>query len=138
MYNDHNTFPISINILQKYKVLDSPGGIPTSLMNSGQQWDYPNAWSPLVHFTLESLSNLPLLEAQELTQTAARNWVMSNMAAWQKQGDMYEKVSILKNIFLPESSICAMLSFYLKTSMQHSQNDLFDACNCEICIEFIK
>jgi len=34
--------------LQDLGVLDYPGGIPTSLLDSGEQWDFPNAWAPLV------------------------------------------------------------------------------------------
>lgn len=29
-------------------MLEYPGGIPTSLIKSGHQWDFPNAWPPLV------------------------------------------------------------------------------------------
>ena len=29
---------------------DLPGGVPVSLTkDTGQQWDFPNAWPPLVH-----------------------------------------------------------------------------------------
>lgn len=34
--------------LQSTGALDYPGGIPVSLNSSGQQWDFPNAWPPLV------------------------------------------------------------------------------------------
>lgn len=33
--------------------LDYPNGVPTSLWDSGQQWDYPNAWPPLQHMVIE-------------------------------------------------------------------------------------
>ena len=29
-------------------VLDQPGGVPTSDIRTGQQWDFPNIWAPLV------------------------------------------------------------------------------------------
>lgn len=29
------------------KILTYQYGIPTSLRNTGQQWDFPNAWAPL-------------------------------------------------------------------------------------------
>lgn len=28
-------------------ILSFVGGVPTSMINSGQQWDYPNGWPPL-------------------------------------------------------------------------------------------
>lgn len=34
--------------MQNVGVLNFPGGIPTSLIESGEQWDFPNAWPPLV------------------------------------------------------------------------------------------
>lgn len=39
--------------LQGSGALQFPGGVPTSLRNSGQQWDYPNAWAPLQHMLIE-------------------------------------------------------------------------------------
>lgn len=39
--------------LQGSGALHFPGGVPTSLRNSGQQWDYPNAWAPLQHMLIE-------------------------------------------------------------------------------------
>ena len=31
------------------------GGVATSLVDSEQQWDFPNAWPPLVHMGIEGL-----------------------------------------------------------------------------------
>lgn len=33
-----------------------PGGLPTTVVHSGEQWDYPNAWAPLQHFVAEVMS----------------------------------------------------------------------------------
>ena len=30
-----------------------PGGVATSLRRTGHQWDFPNAWAPLVHMVAE-------------------------------------------------------------------------------------
>ena len=35
-----------------------PGGVLTSTLSTGQQWDAPNSWPPLVLFTIEGLRNL--------------------------------------------------------------------------------
>lgn len=32
---------------QDSQILTYQYGIPTSLQNTGQQWDFPNAWAPL-------------------------------------------------------------------------------------------
>lgn len=33
--------------------LNYANGVPTSLSQSGQQWDMPNAWPPLQHMLIE-------------------------------------------------------------------------------------
>lgn len=39
--------------LQGSGALQFPGGVPTSLRESGQQWEYPNAWPPLQHMLID-------------------------------------------------------------------------------------
>ena len=39
----------AVKYLEKTGAMKCKGGIPTSFDNSGQQWDYPNAWPPLQH-----------------------------------------------------------------------------------------
>ena len=34
-----------------------PGGIPTSMVDSGQQWDFPNAWPPTTEIVVTALRN---------------------------------------------------------------------------------
>jgi alpha,alpha-trehalase len=49
-HNVANTSAIE-GILNALKIpLSFPGGVPTSLQPSGQQWDFPNAWPPLQSF----------------------------------------------------------------------------------------
>jgi len=61
-------------------------------MNSGEQWDFPNAWSPLVYLFLESVAKIPFPEAQYLVNTAISKWIASNMSALRDHGHMFEKV----------------------------------------------
>ena len=39
----------AVDYLRRTGAMKCKGGIPTSFENSGQQWDYPNAWPPLQH-----------------------------------------------------------------------------------------
>ena len=39
----------SVAYLRKTGAIRCKGGVPTSLDESGQQWDFPNAWPPLQH-----------------------------------------------------------------------------------------
>lgn len=36
-----------------------PAGVPTSMTNSTQQWDFPNAWPPLQYWIIEALRSQP-------------------------------------------------------------------------------
>ena len=36
---------------------DFPGGIPTSMKETQQQWDFPNAWPPTTEIVVTALRN---------------------------------------------------------------------------------
>ncbi|XP_055030831.2 trehalase [Misgurnus anguillicaudatus] len=74
--------------------LDYPNGIPTSLSDSGQQWDMPNAWPPLQHMIIEGLSGLDSAHAKELAFDLAQRWIRTNWLAYVKYEAMYEKYDV--------------------------------------------
>ncbi|KAG9121624.1 hypothetical protein FRC07_002351 [Ceratobasidium sp. 392] len=41
------------DILNRY-----PGPLPSTLVETGQQWDFPNSWPPLQYFTIKALENI--------------------------------------------------------------------------------
>jgi alpha,alpha-trehalase len=41
-------------------------GVLTTKIESGQQWDSPNAWPPLVLLTVEGLRRLAISDASDL------------------------------------------------------------------------
>ncbi|CAG0896196.1 unnamed protein product [Darwinula stevensoni] len=85
----------TMDYLKRERVLDYPGGVPTSLVASGQQWDFPNAWPPLVHILIDGLSKYPdVLEAQTLASQLAHTWLASNLQAFLKYGVMFEKYDV--------------------------------------------
>nr|CAD7392221.1 unnamed protein product [Timema cristinae] len=67
------------------------GGIPTSVGNTGEQWDMPNAWPPLQIIAIQGLAELGLPEAEEAAFKMATNWVRANFKGYQKTGEMFEK-----------------------------------------------
>ncbi|KAJ8613352.1 hypothetical protein CTAYLR_002251 [Chrysophaeum taylorii] len=71
--------------------LVQPGGILTSLLETGQQWDAPNAWPPLQFLILRGLGRLRVPEAAALARNISTAWLDSNYAAWRATGNMYEK-----------------------------------------------
>ncbi|XP_071506533.1 trehalase-like [Diadema antillarum] len=83
-----------LHYLQDEDVLSYPGGIPTSLVRSGQQWDYPNAWPPLQDIVIETLYNSQLTEANELAFSLALNWTRTNWRAYNLTGLMFEKYDV--------------------------------------------
>lgn len=73
------------------KVLDYPGGVPTSEVNSGQQWDFPNSWAPLQYFIQEGMANSNNEVLQEIALDLAQKWIRTNYKAWTSTKHMFEK-----------------------------------------------
>lgn len=68
-----------------------PGGILASLVETGQQWDAPNAWPPLQLLIHKGLRRLRVKEAANLANVTSKIWIDANFAAWNSTGNMYEK-----------------------------------------------
>jgi len=73
------------------------GGTLTSLTNSGQQWDSPNAWSPLQWFLVEGLLNVDTAESRQMASQLVAVWLDANLIGWKKYKNMNEKY----NAFFP-------------------------------------
>ena len=72
----------------------SSGGIPTSLDNSSQQWDFPNAWPPLQSIIVQGLRQTNYPPALDVAKELAFTWLQSNYLGFNQSMKMYEKVSI--------------------------------------------
>ncbi|CAH1797539.1 unnamed protein product [Owenia fusiformis] len=83
-----------IKYLKDEKVLDYPGGMPSSKIESGEQWDFPNAWPPLQQMIIEGLSNTKSSRGQYLARELAEQWVKVNWKIWKENGNMYEKYDV--------------------------------------------
>lgn len=83
-----------LQALKRLKVLDYPGGFPTSLSTSGQQWDFPNAWPPLQHMLIEGLALSSSKELQDEAFKFAQKWITTNYKAWKSTGHMFEKFNV--------------------------------------------
>nr|CAB3267232.1 trehalase-like [Phallusia mammillata] len=84
-------------------ILSYPGGIPTSLENSGEQWDFPNAWPPLVHMIIEGLATSDFPELQDEAFIQAEKWIHGNYKAYVKTGAMFEKYDVTESEGVPGS-----------------------------------
>ncbi|EWM22633.1 trehalase [Nannochloropsis gaditana] len=67
------------------------GGVRTTNVETKEQWDCPNAWSPIVHMIIDGLENLGAGDADRLARSLAKAWLESNYLGWASTGYMYEK-----------------------------------------------
>jgi len=73
------------------KLLET-GGLATTLVNSGQQWDAPNGWAPLQWIAVVGLRNYGFAA---LAQTIAARWVANNVSVYQQEAKLVEKYDVL-------------------------------------------
>ncbi|MBC7565048.1 alpha,alpha-trehalase TreF [Candidatus Saccharibacteria bacterium] len=69
-----------------------PGGVVTTLVESGQQWDSPNGWAPLQWITVQGLRNYGY---DELAETISRRWLNLNDSVFKKTHRMVEKYNVM-------------------------------------------
>ncbi|KAL3289895.1 hypothetical protein HHI36_023284 [Cryptolaemus montrouzieri] len=93
-YNSTQTEKIT-RLVMKYlhnkHIMNNPGGIPTTMKHTGEQWDYPNAWPPLQHMMVVSLNGTGDKAAQRLAYEIAQKWIRSNYKAFKTTSAMMEK-----------------------------------------------
>jgi alpha,alpha-trehalase len=71
--------------------LVAPGGLRTTLVKTGQQWDVPNGWAPLQWIACEALENYG--ERAMAVDIAAR-WIAMVTQEFQATGRMLEKYDV--------------------------------------------
>ncbi|XP_050422492.1 trehalase-like isoform X1 [Adelges cooleyi] len=96
---------LAVNYLLKNEIINAnlePNylGVPTSLFNSTQQWDYPNCWPALEAIVIFGLDMTDSPRAKEVAYNLASAWVYTNYVGFKKTGYMFEKYSA---IYLGES-----------------------------------
>jgi alpha,alpha-trehalase len=70
-----------------------PGGVATSLITSGQQWDQPNGWAPLQWVAVVGLKDY---HKAQLAETIARRWSCENVDGYHASGTLVEKYNLLR------------------------------------------
>lgn len=68
------------------------GGLLTTTIESGQQWDAPNGWPPLQWMTVKGLDNYGFVE---LAKTCAQRWVTLNEKVYHATGKFVEKYNVV-------------------------------------------
>lgn len=69
-----------------------PGGFVTTNIASGQQWDAPNGWPPLVWLTIEGVRRYG---RADLANTARDRWLALNRRVYHSTGKMTEKYDVV-------------------------------------------
>lgn len=86
-----------VNYLNDVKATHYTGGLPTSLIWSGEQWDSPNGWAPTNHMVIEGLRNSDDQVSQDTAFALANKWIQSNYFAFVRSGGkMFEKYNVEK------------------------------------------
>lgn len=85
-----------VSYLLSSGALEFPGGIPASILHSGEQWDYPNAWPPLQSILIGGLEASGNEEAQKLARKQAELWIRANYIGFSKWKKMFEKYSAVQ------------------------------------------
>uniref|UniRef100_A0A914WWR6 Trehalase n=1 Tax=Plectus sambesii TaxID=2011161 RepID=A0A914WWR6_9BILA len=76
-----------------------PGGVPTSLVNNtGEQWDFPNGWSPLNHMVIEGLRKSSNPDMQDQAFRIAEKWIQGNYRVFDATKHMYEKYNVIGTV----------------------------------------
>lgn len=68
-----------------------PGGLLTTLAQTGQQWDSPNGWAPLQWMAYQGLLNY---DQDKLAQMIAERWIDNNVRVFKNTGKMVEKYNV--------------------------------------------
>lgn len=74
----------------QHRLLDV-GGLATTLVESGQQWDAPNGWAPLQWIAVAGLRNYGF---DRLAHEIAARWVHENIAGYRRYAKLVEKYNI--------------------------------------------
>lgn len=68
-----------------------PGGIVTTTVHNGQQWDAPNGWAPLQWMSIWGLDRNG---EKALAKDIAQRWVKLNVDVFNRTGKMLEKYNV--------------------------------------------
>jgi len=71
------------------------GGVLTTHLESGQQWDNPNTWAPHQSLVVQLLEELATPESIQLAETVAQRWIKTTYLGYKTTRMMHEKYNAL-------------------------------------------
>jgi alpha,alpha-trehalase len=69
-----------------------PGGLVTTVQETGEQWDFPNGWAPLQWITIQGLYNYGL---GMLAEEIKNRWVENCVRVYNETGRFFEKYNVV-------------------------------------------
>lgn len=69
----------------------APGGLATTLVRTGQQWDRPNGWAPLQYLAIEGLK---AYGERSLAAEIAKRWIAEDVGSYAASGFLVEKYDV--------------------------------------------
>jgi alpha,alpha-trehalase len=86
---DQVAYTIETNFLKE-------GGVVTTLVTSGEQWDAPNGWAPMHWLAVIGLEKYGHID---LAKTIASRWLKTNESVFQTDHKMTEKYNVVDPSF---------------------------------------
>ncbi len=86
--NTNEANAVAENIEEKFL---KPGGVPATLNNTGEQWDAPNGWAPLIWITISGLENYNF---NDLAAKIKVRWLGLNKKVYKATFKMLEKYDV--------------------------------------------
>lgn len=87
--SDEQARSVAKNIEEKFLY---QGGLVTTTKNSGQQWDFPNAWAPYQWLGFKSMKNYGF---NDLAEKIKNNWSSNVERVYRNTGKLMEKYNAL-------------------------------------------
>jgi alpha,alpha-trehalase len=69
-----------------------PGGVVTTMVNTGQQWDAPNGWAPIQWIAIAGLRQY---DQTDLARSIACRWMSTVDAVYRDSGKLVEKYDVV-------------------------------------------
>ncbi|GAP90318.1 putative glycoside hydrolase family 37 protein [Rosellinia necatrix] len=94
------------------RLSDKAGGIAATSLQTGQQWDQPSVWPPLMYAIMKGLLNTPptfgkedpyYVETQELALSLAQRYLDSTFCTWRSTGGSTDELPRLDGIADPKA-----------------------------------
>ncbi|KHJ41379.1 alpha,alpha-trehalase [Trichuris suis] len=93
-YDDESAPSRVYQYLKAVGAFNSTRGIPTSFIQTDQQWDSANAWPPMVHMLIEGFRTSGDPDLTASAQHLATQWLHSTYRAYMHTNAMFEKYNV--------------------------------------------